>query len=153
MEQTEFLPAEPLIPQRRLMKLIEWVTRPMRNGLLAKTTVAKGWPLKRDEMVDSLICIELVAQAIAALSTWHRGEGARPRVGLLVGIKDVEFFSSTIPVGTPLTIQIDEVYHVGEYAVFGGKVSSDSALVCKIIIQVMEPGEEIISNLMIRETT
>jgi len=56
-------------------------------------------------------------------------------------------------VGTPLTIQIDELYHVGEYAVFQGKVSSDLASFCKIIIQVMEPEEEVISKLMIRETT
>ena len=153
MEQNEFLPAEPLIPQRRLMKLIEWVKRPTQNGLLAETTVAQEWPLNRDGMVNSLICIELVAQAISALSTWRRGEGARPRVGLLVGIKEVEFFSSSIPVRTKLTIEIDELYHVGDYAVFQGKVSSDLALFCETIIQVMEPEEEVISNPKSWQTT
>lgn len=147
MEQNQLLPAEPLIPQRLRMRLIEWVKNPTQNGLQAETTVTEAWPLNRDGMVSSLICVELVAQAISALSTWRRGEGARPRVGLLVGIKEAEFSFSSIPVMTRLTIQIDELYHVGSYAVFQGKVSSDLALFCKTIIQVMEPEEEVLSNL------
>ncbi|MGA2464154.1 MAG: hypothetical protein ABSH06_07355 [Thermodesulfobacteriota bacterium] len=147
MEQNELLPAEPLIPQRRRMRLIEWVKRTTQNGLQAETTVTEEWPLNRDGTVSSFICIELVAQAISALSTWRRGEGARPRVGLLVGIKEAEFPNSSIPVRARLTIQIDELYHVGDYAVFQGKVSSDLAFFCKIIIQVMEPEEEVLSKL------
>jgi 1-acyl-sn-glycerol-3-phosphate acyltransferase len=142
------LPAEPLIPQRLRMKLIEWVKNPTQKGLLAETTVTEAWPLNKDGGVSSLICIELVAQAISALSTWRRGEEARPRIGLLVGIKESEFFHCSIPVMTRLTIQIVELYHVGGYAVFQGKVSSELALFCKIIIQVMEPEEEILSSLM-----
>jgi predicted hotdog family 3-hydroxylacyl-ACP dehydratase len=153
MEQNQLLPAEPLIPQRLRMRLIDWVKRPTQNGLQAETTVTETWPLNRDGSVSSLICVELVAQAISALSTWRRGEGARPRIGLLVGIKEAEFSYSSIPVMTRLSIQIDELYHVGGYAVFQGQVSSDSAFFCKIIIQVMEPEEEILSNLMTSQRT
>jgi predicted hotdog family 3-hydroxylacyl-ACP dehydratase len=148
MEQNQLLPAEPLIPQRLRMRLIDWVKNPTRNGLQAETTVTEAWPLNRDGGVSSLICVELVAQAISALSTWRRGEGARPRVGLLVGIKEAEFSYSSVPVMTRLTIQIDELYHVGDYAVFQGKVSSDLAFFCKIVVQVMEPEEETLSNLV-----
>ncbi len=147
MEQNRLLPAEPLIPQRLRMRLIEWVRNPTQSGLQAETTVTEAWPLNTDGRVSSLICVELVAQAVSALSTWRRGEGARPLVGLLVGIKEADFSYSSIPVMTKLTIQIDELYHVGGYAVFQGKVSSDLALFCKAIIQVMEPGEEVLSNL------
>jgi predicted hotdog family 3-hydroxylacyl-ACP dehydratase len=147
MEQNELLPAEPLIPHRRRMRLIEWVKRPTQNGLQAESTVTEGWPLNRDGMVSSLMCIELVAQAVSALSTWRRGEGARPRVGLLVGIKEAELSNSSVPVRTRLSIQIDKLYDIGNYAVFQGQVSSDLAFFCKIIIQVMEPDEEVLSNL------
>jgi len=148
MEQSQLLPAEPLIPQRLRMRLIDWVKGPTQNGLQAETTVTEAWPLNRDGRVSSLICIELVAQAVSALSTWRRGEGVKPRVGLLVGIKEAEFSYSSIPVMTKLTIQIDELYHVGDYAVFQGKVSSESTLFCKAIIQVMEPEEEVLPNLI-----
>jgi len=148
MEQDQPRPAEPLIPQRLRMRLIDWVKNPTQNGLHAETTVTEEWPLSKDGRVSSLICIELVAQAICALSTWRRGEGARPRVGLLVGIKEAEFSHSSIPVATRLTIQIDELYHVGDYAVFQGKVSSHLALLCKTIIQAMEPEEGTLSSLV-----
>ena len=153
MEQNELLPAEPLIPHRRRMRLIEWVKRPTQSGLQAETTVTEGWPLNRDGMVSSLMCIELVAQAVSALSTWRRGEGARPRVGLLVGIKEAELSNSSVPVRTRLSIQIDKLYHIGNYAVFQGQVSSDLAFFCKSIIQVMEPEEEFLSNLKTRQKT
>jgi predicted hotdog family 3-hydroxylacyl-ACP dehydratase len=130
------------------MRLIDWVKNLTQNGLQAETTVTEAWPLNRDGRVSSLICVELVAQAISALSTWRRGEGAVPRVGLLVGVKEAEFSYSSIPVMTRLTIEIDELYHVGDYAVFQGKVSSELAFFCKTIIQVMEPEEEVLSNLM-----
>jgi predicted hotdog family 3-hydroxylacyl-ACP dehydratase len=148
MEQNPLLSAEPLIPQRLRMRLIDWVRNTTQNGLQAETTVTGAWPLNRDGRVSSLICVELVAQAIAALSTWRRGKGARPRVGLLVGIKEAEFSYSNVPVMTRLFIQIDELYHIGGYAVFQGKVSSDLALFCKIIIQVMELEEGSLPNLV-----
>jgi predicted hotdog family 3-hydroxylacyl-ACP dehydratase len=121
--------------------------------LQAETTVTEAWPLDTDGRVSSLICVELVAQAVSALSTWRRGEGAKPRVGLLVGIKEADFSYSSIPVTTRLFIQIDELYHVGGYAVFQGKVSSELAFFCKAIIQVMEPEGETLSNLVTSQGT
>ena len=148
MEQDR-LPAEPLIPHRLRMKLIDWVKRPVQNSLRAETTVTEEWPLYNDGEVSSIICFELVAQAISALSTWRRG-GAGPRIGLLVGIKEAEFSRSSVPVGTRLHIEINELSHVGDYAVFEGKVRSDSDSFCEIIIQVLEP-EETLSDLKARE--
>jgi len=153
MEQNQLLPAEPLIPHRLRMRLIDWVKEPTQNGLQAETTVTEAWPLNADGRVSSVICVELVAQAVSALSTWRRGEGAKPRVGLLVGVKEAEFSYSSIPVMTRLTIQIEELYHVGDYAVFQGKVSSELAFFCKTVIQVMEPEEETLSNLMTSQGT
>ena len=152
MEKNQ-LPAEPLIPHRLRMRLIDWVKRPTQNGLQAETIVAEEWPLYNNGEVSSIICIELVAQAIAALSTWRRGEGAGPRLGLLAGIKEAEFSKSSVPVGTRLHIQINELSHVGDYAVFEGEVRSDLESFCKTIIQVMEPEEEILSNLKTQRKT
>jgi predicted hotdog family 3-hydroxylacyl-ACP dehydratase len=148
MEQNQLLPAELLIPQRFRMRLIDWVKKPAQNSLQAETTVTEAWPLNRDGRVSSIICVELVAQAVAALNTWRRGEGAMPRAGLLVGVKEIEFSRSSIPVMTKLTIEIEELYHVGDYAVFKGKVKSESASLCETIIQVMEPEEETLSDLV-----
>ncbi len=143
MEQN-LLPSEPLIPHRLRMRLIEWVKRPTRNGLQAETIVTEEWPLYNNGKVSSIICIELMAQAIAALSTWRRGEGTRPRLGLLVGVKEAKFLRPSVPVGTRLNIEINVLSQVGNYAVFEGEVRSNLDSFCKIIIQVVEPEEEIL---------
>ena len=146
MEQNELIPAEPLIPQRRRMRLIDWVKKPSQGSMQAETTVTDTWPLISEGKVDSIICVELVAQTVSALSTWRRGEGVKPRVGLLVGIKEVEFSYSSIPVRTRLLIKVDELYHVGDYAVLQGIVSSELNFYSKMNIQVIEPEEEVLPN-------
>jgi predicted hotdog family 3-hydroxylacyl-ACP dehydratase len=142
------LQAETLIPQRRHMKLLDRVVNPAHKELQGETTVAESWPLARDGSVSSLLCIELVAQAIAALATWRKGEGAKPRPGLLVGIKDAQLFVASLPIGTRITIHVEELYHLGNYAVFMGRVTSGSNLLCTTTVQVMEPEKEGFLNLL-----
>ena len=147
------LRAESLIPHRRHMKLLDRVVNPVHKELQAETTVAGSWPLAKDGSVSSLLCIELVAQAISALSTWRRGEGARPRPGLLAGIKEAQFFAGSLPIGTRVNIHVKELYHLGNYAVFVGRVSSASALLCTTTLQVMEPeGEGFLDFLSARSS-
>ena len=131
-----------LIPHRRQMKLLERVVNPAHKELQAETTVTESWPLARDGSVSPLLCIELVAQAVSALATWRRGEGARPRPGLLVGIKDAQLLAGTLLFGTRVNIHVEELYHLGNYAVFTGRVTSGSDLLCTTTVQVMEPEEE-----------
>ncbi len=119
-----------------------------RSGLHAEATVSEAWPLSGNGNVSSIICVELVAQAISALSTWRRGDGARPQIGLLVGIKEVEFYHASIPVRTKLIIQIEEINQLGGYAVFKGRVKSDSASLCEVIVQVLEPKDEELSSIV-----
>ena len=142
------LQADALIPHRRQMKLLEQVVNPVHKLLHAVTTVTESWPLAKDGSVSSLLCIELVAQAVSALSTWRKGEGARPQPGLLVGIKDAEFFTASLPVGARVNIHVEELYHLGNYAVFTGRVSSGSNLLCTTTVQVMEPEEEGFLNIL-----
>ncbi len=151
MDQNELFPAGPLIPHKGRMRLLEWVKRPIEKTLQAEATVNPNWPLHQDGMVNSVISIELVAQAIAALRTWRKGEGACDRLGFLVGVKEADFSASSFPVGNRLFIQIAELYQLGEYAVYEGHVRSESDFFCKTIIQVMEPGEEVLSNLKTRQ--
>ena len=134
--------AATLIPQSGRMKLLDRVIKPSQKELQAETAVTETWPLAENGAVSALLCIELVAQAISALSTWRRGEGSVPRPGLLVGIKESLLFCRTLPIGTQITVRVEEVYHLGDYAVFAGRVTSGSSLLCTATLQVMEPEEE-----------
>jgi predicted hotdog family 3-hydroxylacyl-ACP dehydratase len=145
---SNILQAEALIPHRHQMKLLDLVINPAHKELQAEATVTESWPLAKEGSVSSLLCIELVAQAVSALATWRRGEGARPRPGLLVGIKDAQLFVGTLLFGTRVNIRVEELYHLGNYAVFTGRVISDSNLLCSTTLQVMEPEEEDFLNLL-----
>lgn len=147
MEKNGFIPAEILIPHRRRMQLIKRVKAMAGNSLQAETTAEEEWPLSREGMVSSLISAELVAQAVSAWSTLRHGKGATPRIGLLVGIKEAEFSKADIPLRTPLTVQIEKLYHLENYAVFRGQVNSQKESFCTIIIQVMEPEETFLATL------
>jgi predicted hotdog family 3-hydroxylacyl-ACP dehydratase len=145
------LRAEGLIPHRRHMKLLDRVVNPVQKELQAETTVTESWPLVRDGSVSSLLCIELVAQAVSALSTWRKGKGAKPRPGLLVGIKEAQLYCSSLVIGTEITVCVEELYHLGNYAVFAGRVTSGSTLFCTAALQVMEPeGDGFLSFLSAR---
>jgi predicted hotdog family 3-hydroxylacyl-ACP dehydratase len=135
------LQAETLIPQRHRMKLLDRVVNPTQKELQAETTVTEFWPLAKDGAVSPLLCIEVAAQAISAMSTWRRGDGAKPRPGLLVGIKDAELKCSQLPIGMKVTVCVEELYHLGNYAVFAARVTSGYALLCRATLQVMEPEE------------
>jgi predicted hotdog family 3-hydroxylacyl-ACP dehydratase len=151
--KTNILQAESLIPHRLHMKLLERVVHPAHKELQADSKVTESWPLAKDGSVSSLLCIELVAQAVSALSTWRRGEGARPRPGLLAGIKEAQFFAGRLPIGTKVNIHVEELYHLGGYAVFMGRVTSGSALLCTTTLQVMEPeGEDFLGFLSARNS-
>jgi predicted hotdog family 3-hydroxylacyl-ACP dehydratase len=143
MNQEDVLLADALIPHKQRMKLIRYVRNADEKGLIVETTVREDWPLQENGMVNSIMCVELMAQSVSALSTWRRGPGAKPRVGLLVGIKEARFYTAVLAVGTALTIKVDKVSQIGDYAIFKGEVTCGPTLFCDAIIQVIEPQSDI----------
>lgn len=147
MNNDGYLMAERMIPHRRKMMLLERVKKPDGKGLRAETRVKEDWPMVEQGAVSTIIGIELLAQSVSAFSTWRRGPGSEPRIGLIVGIKSAEFSNATMPVGIRLTIRVDEVSNIGNYGVFRGEVSSDSARYCKAVLQVLDPDKDILKEL------
>ena len=147
MSEKDLLVAEKFIPHRRRMMLIDRIKEPDENGLQAYTTVSKDWPMYEKGGVSSIICIELIAQSISALSTWWRGPASKPRVGLLVGVKKAEFTTVTVPIGSKLTITVDTISRIGNYGVFKGEVASGATNLCKAVIQAIDSEEDILREI------
>jgi predicted hotdog family 3-hydroxylacyl-ACP dehydratase len=152
VKQEDFFMAESLIPHRRAMMLIERIKKPDESGLQAETTVRENWPMFEKGAVSSIMCIELIAQSVSAFGTWQRGAGAIPRVGLLVGVKSAEFATATLPIDIKLTIRIDAVSRVGKYGVFRGEVTSGPTNLCKAVVQVIDPGKDILQEIKAIQT-
>ena len=147
MTPDSFLNAESMIPHRHGMKLIERIISPDQKGLRAETTVRKVWPLYERGAVSSIICVELIAQSVSAFATWLRGPISIPRIGLLVGVKRAEFSTATIPIDIDLTIKVEKITRVGSYGVFEGEVAAGPTSICKALIQVIDPDENILEKI------
>jgi predicted hotdog family 3-hydroxylacyl-ACP dehydratase len=152
VEQEGFLSAELLIPHRSRMMLIERIKNRDKNGLQAEATVREDWPMYEKGAVNSIICIELIAQSVSAFGTWRRGSGAVPRVGLLVGIKKAEFTTTTLPIDTKLRIRVEELSRVGKYAVFNGEVTSGATSFCTAVLQVVDSEKDILQKIKAAQT-
>jgi len=144
---SSFYDAKSLIPHSGPMRLIERIIDPNENGVTAEATVRESWPLYRKGEVSSVICLELMAQTMCALSTCLRGPGAAPGIGLLVGVREVRFFAESIPVGTLLTIRVKKISLIGDYGVYSGEVSSGLAAFARATVQGIEPKQETIDEL------
>ncbi len=142
-----FCDAAKLIPHRGPMKLIQRIIDPDENGITAEASVDETWPLCNHGAVSSMVCLELIGQSMCALSTWLRGQGARPRIGLLVGVKEMWFPTLTIPVGSHLTIRVDKISVIGNYGLYSGGVTCGPVSFAKAVVQGIEPEREVIDAL------
>lgn len=97
-----------LLPHRPPMRFVESILQQSAEGLDCVARV----PARCALVVDGapvLAAIEAAAQAAAvweALQRWHQhGEGA-PRVGYLVAMRDITFFTDSIPADQPLFVSV-----------------------------------------------
>jgi len=133
-------PVDSLLPHRDRMKLIDEIVELTAERAVTRSTVTSQWPLVREEKVDSLIIIELVAQTSAIHINRTRGDHGKEDSGggLLVGVKEAEFFVEFLPQGTILTTSANNMYSLENYTVLEGLVcNEDGANVGRVEIQVI----------------
>jgi predicted hotdog family 3-hydroxylacyl-ACP dehydratase len=136
---------EDLIPHRDRMKLIEVILDITDDGAVTSAVVSERWPLLRNNGVDPIVIIEIVAQTAAVHVSWKRGactsEGGG---GLLVGIKKADFYTDSIPLHTVLTTTVRSLYSAENYTVLEGAVQEGANPVGRVEIQVIrfESGED-----------
>jgi len=132
------LEIEALIPHRGRMKLIEEILDVNEDGATTAARASARWPLRRDDSVDSLVLIELVAQTAAVHISWKKGYGTSAGGrGWIVGIKTADFFRERIPLGTGLITTVKTSNQIDRYSILEGEVRTGTEeLLCRIRIQV-----------------
>lgn len=127
-----------LIPHRDRMQLIDEIVDITSEKVVTQTAVSEKWPLFRQESVDCLIIIEIVAQTAAALFSWKTGtreDGSGS--GLLEGIKNADFYADRIPVHTLLTTTVKPLYSIENYTVLEGTVQTKARTLGHVEIGVL----------------
>ena len=94
-----------LLPHRPPMRLVEAIESEMDGGVSCAVRVPERSAFDAAGSAPALVALEMAAQAAAASEALRRfrEEGvAGPRVGYLVGARDVEFTRARVPVGESL---------------------------------------------------
>lgn len=117
-----------LIPHRNRMKLVGSLIASDENSGKVTTIVKPTWPLVYNNYVDSIICIELIAQTIAASIGSQNAEKEQAGSGFIVEIKNAKFNQTKINTGTALIIAINKLYDRTYYGIFEGRVCSNTVI-------------------------
>lgn len=127
-----------LIPHRDRMQLIDEIVEITSQKAVTQTAVSEKWPLFRQESVDCLIIIEIVAQTAAALfsrkTDTHEDCSSS---GLLAEIKNADFYADRIPVHTLLTTTVKPLYSIENYTVLEGTVQTEARTLGHVKIGVL----------------
>ncbi len=98
------------VPHRPPMLLIERPLARLADGLVGCASIPRDNPFVMGSGAPPFVALELAAQTAAlfeALKRRDEGGAGEPRVGYLVGARDVTFHAPALPVATPLEVAIE----------------------------------------------
>ena len=132
---------EDLLPHRDRMKLVDGIIEVNEKKAVTFATVTNQWPFLKDETVQSLVCIELVAQTAGISNCWDgikkHGEHFVNR-GWLVGIKSAVFHMDAIPLNTRITTRSENQFEFKGYREILGTVEIASKVIAEVRLQLMQ---------------
>lgn len=131
---------ENLIPHRGRMKFVDQIIEVDENTAVTESTVTDQWPLVKNNFVNPLVLIEIVAQTSAVSIGWKElikeGKTAEGK-GWLVGIKAAYFFIDKIPLNSNIRTRTKINFNLDNYTEILGISKIGSNLVSEIVLQVM----------------
>jgi len=98
-----------LLPHRPPMRLVEAIESATDDGVVCAVRLPEGCVFNERGTAPALVTLEMAAQSAAAceaLQRARRGGAAGPRLGYLVGARDVRFAGARVPVGEPLLASV-----------------------------------------------
>lgn len=100
---------EALLPHRPPMRFVDSILHQDAEALDCIARIPGWCVLVTNGSAPAVAAIEAAAQAAAAweaLQRWHRHGEAAPRVGYLVAVRDVDFFTDCLPADQSLLVSV-----------------------------------------------
>jgi predicted hotdog family 3-hydroxylacyl-ACP dehydratase len=134
-----FGPVSSYLPHRPPMLLIDHIDELSLGNTVCRTTIRPDCVFVRDGVVHASAMIEFVAQAcaISASGTTTRS-GEPPRLGVIVGCREISFTVDHFAVGDELTIAVTKLIGEEQLAVFSGTVSRGGAVCVTLQMSVAD---------------
>lgn len=126
------LPAEPYMPHRLPMRLVEWLLSCNEETAAVEALVTEGnLLLDPDGRLEPLTAVELLAQAQAVAHGYRSQQRDKPvRMGYLVGVSNFELFDCA-RIGERLRIQVATTTEMGDFALIEGDIRAGERLLAK----------------------
>jgi predicted hotdog family 3-hydroxylacyl-ACP dehydratase len=135
------LTAESLLPHRGRMLLVDKILSLDDQQATTLSVVHRNWPLFKDNVVNPLILVELVAQTAGVHNGLRRlktrGEGSKTR-GWLVGVKSAVFYVNEIALGEPVKTTARNAFVFDNLREITGTAFINDRLAAEVTLQVVE---------------
>ncbi len=126
-----------LVPHRPPMRLLDSVVAHGERTITCAATIGPDHAFLEDGAVDVLVCVELVAQAVAAYVGYQDYlAGRRPKAGFIVSCREASFEVSALALGDSLTVEARHVWGETEVGSFKGSVQRGGIVVATVELGV-----------------
>jgi 3-hydroxyacyl-[acyl-carrier-protein] dehydratase len=133
-----------LVPHRNRMLLINSLDEFSKDSGRGHLNISdKNLFIKNNRQLDSIVYVELLAQLIAAHSGYEsKLEASEPKVGFLVGLKDLEIHQS-VSAGNMVDMRIKKDYEFDQITYVKGKILYNSGIIAEGTLKLWEqPGSD-----------
>ena len=130
-------PVNSIIPQQATMRVIDTIDKVAERIVEVSVTISKDMPfVNKDGIVDEVVYIEFIAQAIAALDGFKKaGTSNVKREGFLLGVKNLEIFGHA-KIGDKLRITAFKYAKYEAFGIIKGHVYHDNKLLAQGEIKI-----------------
>jgi predicted hotdog family 3-hydroxylacyl-ACP dehydratase len=133
-------PIESLVPHRPPMLLLDAVTSHAETSIECTVTPRADGLFNEGGTVPNVIAIEYMAQAVAALAgLQHHQAGQAPRIGYLIGSRQLVLHVEHFRVGEALSVHAQSIWQDRQSAQFECRVQRGAACLAEATLTVYEP--------------
>ena len=119
------------------MVLLDAIVELDDEQIEAKVTITSDSMFLRDGRVRSIVCLEYMAQAVAAFAGIRRkSAGEAPKIGYIIGVPSMELEVDGFEIGDELQVHAKHVWGEGELGRFDCRVERGPKQVAKASLSV-----------------
>jgi predicted hotdog family 3-hydroxylacyl-ACP dehydratase len=126
------------VPHQPPMLLIDEIVDITGDQIVCRTTIHPDCVFAIDGRVHASAMIEFVAQACAAYVGVLSRTGDPPRLGLIMGSREISFDIDSFAVGDDLTITATKVFGHHQVASFTGTVMRGGTICARVQLSVID---------------
>ena len=129
-----------LLPHRPPMILLDNVIERGVNSVTCSVTLHQHSPFIQNGQVRAVMSLEYMAQCVAAFVGWNaRDRGEEPKIGYLLGCRDLVLNRDQLFVGEEFMVTTEQVWGNPQLASFHCKITHDGERVASGVLNVYQP--------------